>query len=237
MSAHAVAKSKSSRARSRPTTENLYVELKRMILSFELRPGARFTETELADRFCVSRTPIREVLLRLEAEHYLTIRPKQGCFVRDIDIDELTQRYQVRIELELLSLQLAHRYMPQHDLERLAEDWKPAAQHGRSAKPDLMLEREESFHLRLAAGGRNRALYEYISDINHHIRIVRRLDFTSGERIDTTYAEHHRIVCCLLQHDLKSAQRLMRDHITHSMEFSRSLTLLKLAQLRARHRV
>lgn len=225
------AKSRVKRRQVRPA-QDIYTAVKDLILSFELAPGSRFTETELATRFAVSRTPIREALLRLEAEHYLTIRPKQGCFVREVDIAELSQRYQVRIEMEMLSLQLAGLHMSDKALESLAQAWDPAVQRGRSAKPDLMVEREESFHLALAEGGGNRALYDYLKDINHHIRIVRRLDFTSTERILSTYREHHAIATLLLDRNIKAAQKLMREHITHSMEFAKTLTLLRLAQLR-----
>ncbi|HEX4025343.1 MAG TPA: GntR family transcriptional regulator [Steroidobacteraceae bacterium] len=214
--------------RNRTAAPDVYATLKDMILSFELYPGSRFTETQLAERFGVSRTPIREALKRLEAEHYLTVRPKQGCFVRDVDIIDLTQRYQVRIELELLSLRLACSHMPDRELQLLADEWDPAVQRGRSAKPSLMDLKEESFHLALAAGGGNRPLYEYIQDINHHIRILRRLDFTSPERIDRTYEEHYGIVQHLLHRDLRPAQRLMRAHITQSMQFAKTLTLLEL---------
>lgn len=226
-------RSTATSADARPTVDELYAAVKELILSFELHPGARFTETELAVKFGVSRTPVREALLRLEAEHYIVIRSKQGCFVREIDIAELTQRYRVRIELEMLSLELACLHMPDAQLRRLAATWDPANRPTRAGKPDSILYREESFHLALAAGGGNQALYEYIQDINHHIRIVRRLDFTSAERIASTYQEHCQIATLLLRRDLKAAQRLMRQHITRSMEFSRTLTLLKLAQLRA----
>lgn len=217
---------------ARPTAEDIYSAMKDSILSFELHPGARFTETELALKFGVSRTPVREALLKLEAEHYIAIRSKQGCFVREIDIGDLTQRYHVRIELEMLSLQLACQHMPDVELRRLAAAWDPAGRPARVGKPDTLLGREESFHLAIAAGSGNRALHEYIEDINHHIRIVRRLDFTSAERIASTYQEHHQIATLLLRRDLKAAQRLMRQHITRSMQFAKTLTLLKLAQLR-----
>lgn len=227
------AKASAKRQQARPA-QIIYTAVKDLILSFELAPSSRFTETELAERFAVSRTPIREALLRLEAEHYITVRAKQGCFVRDVDIADLTQRYQVRIELEMLSLQLAGLHMPDKDLQKLAHAWDPSVQRGRSAKPDVMLEREESFHLALAEGGGNHALYEYLKDVNHHIRIVRRLDFTNAERIGNTYSEHHAIAQLLLERDVKAAQRLMREHITHSMEFAKTLTLLRLAQVRGK---
>ena len=226
-------RSAAGRGDTRPTAEDIYSAMKSLILSFELHPGSRFTETELALRFGVSRTPVREALLKLEAEHYIAIRSKQGCFVREIDIGDLTQRYQVRVELEMLCLQLACLRMPDSELRRLAAAWDPAGRPMRVGKPDAILDREESFHLAIAAGSGNQALYGYIQDINHHIRIVRRLDFTSAERIASTYREHHQIATLLLRRDLKAAQRLMRQHINRSMQFAKTLTLLKLAQLRA----
>ncbi|MHB8455444.1 MAG: GntR family transcriptional regulator [Acidiferrobacterales bacterium] len=216
----------------RASALDIYATLKEAILSFELYPGARFTETELAERFGVSRTPIREALQRLETEHYLSIRPKQGCFVRELDITDLTQRYQVRIELEMLALQLACVQMPDRSLQQLAEEWDPGIHRDHSVEPNVMELKEESFHLALAAGGGNDALYKYIDDINNHIRIVRRLDFTSPERVTRTYEEHYAIIQHLLQRDLKSAQRLMRAHIMRSMEFAKTLTLMELARKR-----
>lgn len=222
--------------RKRLSAQDVYTTLREMILSFELYPGTRFTETELADYFHVSRTPVREALRRLEAEHYLKVLPKQGCFVRELDISDLVQHYQVRIELEMMSLQLACLHMPDTDLQALASDWDPVQQNERSDDPARMEAREESFHLALAEGGGNRALYRYIQDINHHIRIVRRLDFTSSDRIDRTYEEHYGIVQHLLRRDLKPAQALMRKHINCSLEFAKTLTLMELARRRSGRR-
>ncbi len=93
--------------RQSPHPRDIYRQLKDMILSFVLYPGARVTENELALRFGVSRTPVREALQRLAAEGYVTIRPKQGCFVTDIDIERINHYYDVRIALELRGLELA----------------------------------------------------------------------------------------------------------------------------------
>lgn len=68
------------------------------------------------------RTPIRAALQRLEAEGYVTVLPKQGCFIRNVDIDTLAQYYTIRIKLELLSLELAATYMPEQELSLLAEE-------------------------------------------------------------------------------------------------------------------
>ena len=68
--------------KKRISTQQIYQDLRQMIMDFDLFPGMRITETELADNFKVSRTPVREALQRLELEGFVSIRPKQGCFER-----------------------------------------------------------------------------------------------------------------------------------------------------------
>ena len=205
-----------------------------MILDFGLYPGSRITETELAKMFEVSRTPIRAALQRLEAEGYLTIRPKQGCFIRNVDIETLAQYYRVRVALEMLSLQLACTYMSEAELQDLANAWDPARQQGRSDNVDEMEAMDESFHITLAEGGGNLALAHYLNDLNRHIRVIRRLDFTDPARIDSTYKEHYEICQHLLKRDLSSAQTLMQMHINRSESFAKTLTLTQLAKSKNR---
>jgi DNA-binding GntR family transcriptional regulator len=221
-------------ARSKQSTNGeVFEKLREMILNFELYPGSRITETELAERFSVSRTPIREALQRLAYEGHIVIMPKQGCFVRNIDIDELTQHYRVRIALEMLSLEVACAEMGDAELEALAEDWDPVEQKGRTDNSEKMEARDECFHIALAEGGGNKALAHYLQQVNSQIRVIRRLDFTNSDRIDRTYAEHHEIVQQLLRRDLEGAKALMTTHITRSEEFAKSLTLRQLARPQA----
>lgn len=211
------------------SAKEVYTRLREMILNFEIYPGSRVTETELADYFGVSRTPIRSALQRLEVEGYLTVLPKQGCFIRNLDIEDLRKYYQVRMSLEQLSLQLACTFMSDTDLGELAEAWDPGRQAERSDDPEEMEARDEAFHLALAEGGGNLVLRNYLADVNRHLRIVRRLGFTMAERIDQTYGDHYQICQSLLRRDLNEAQSLMRDHIAHNEKFVKTITLTQLA--------
>ena len=69
----------------------VYDQLKKKIIDFEIYPGTRLTELEIAEEFAVSRTPVRAALQRLETEGQITILPKQGCFVRSVDIETISQ--------------------------------------------------------------------------------------------------------------------------------------------------
>lgn len=216
-------------AEAKLSAKDVYTSLRERILNFELYPGSRVTENELADYFGVSRTPIRSALQRLEAEGYLTVMPKQGCFIRTLDIEDLRNYYQVRMSLEHLSLQLACTFMSDAALKELAAAWDPGRQVDRSDDPEEMEARDEAFHLGLAEAGGNLVLHAYLADVNRHLRIVRRLGFTMPERIDQTYDDHFRICQSLLRRDLPQAQTLMREHIAHNEQFVKTITLTQLA--------
>lgn len=212
--------------------QDIYGVLREMILSFELYPGTRVTETELAEYFQVSRTPIREALLRLENEGHLTIRSKQGCFIRQIDIAELSEYYRVRTALEYAAVEDACNHMPSNEVERLIELWTPLKRPKKIAA-NAMEERDESFHITLALAGGNGILVKYLRDINDHIRVIRRVDFNDPERIQRTFQEHYQILQAILNRDAAKARILIRRHIQRSEEFAKTLTLTQLARKKA----
>lgn len=216
-----------TRAKSE-TAQSIYFTLRDMILNFELQPLSRLTETELATYFKVSRTPIREALQRLATEDLISIRPKQGCFVRGIDFDEFADYYQIRIHLEMLSLETACANMPDEALKKLCEVWEKNVDAGEPGNAERIAHLDEAFHIKLAEGGGNRVLVKMLEDINNRIRIVRRLDFTDQERIAKTYEEHYRILQILLKRDVAAAKSAMIEHIQKSEEFTKKLTMVNL---------
>lgn len=223
-------------ARHATHPRDIYRQLKEMILGFSLYPGARVTENELAARFGVSRTPVREALQRLSAEGYVTIRPKQGCFVTDIDIERINHYYDVRMALETRGLDLACLSMSDSQLRKLAAQWDPQQAPATPPPMETMVARDEGFHMALARGGGNTVLAGYLEDVNEHIHIVRRLDFSEATRVDHTYAEHHEILLRLLERDAEGAKTLMLRHIRKSAEVAKTITLTQLAQQRIRAR-
>ena len=98
--APAAAERPSSPARER--FERIYRTLRDRICLLDYPPGTRLSEEELADEFATSRTPIRRVLARLEIEGLVKARHGVGTIVTDIDIEELTQVYHLRMELAVL---------------------------------------------------------------------------------------------------------------------------------------
>jgi DNA-binding GntR family transcriptional regulator len=209
----------------KPNAQEIYERLRNMIMSLQLMPGSRITENQLADFFNVSRTPIRAALQRLENEHLLAIKAKQGCYVRTIDMVQISHYYDVRVALENLVLTEISQLRDWSELQTLAESWNPATLfYGLEVTAELK-QAEEDFHQQLADISRNSVLAGFIADINDHIRVVRLLGFPNEKSVLDTYDEHFRICNFLLQHNLTAAQDEMTNHIRKSQDQANRVTL------------
>lgn len=199
-----------------------------MITNLQIIPGSRLTETQLADFFNVSRTPIRAALHRLESEGLLSIKPKQGCFIRNIDMLKISQYYDVRIAVETMVQGEIGGLKDLSELGELAARWDPATySFGTEATDELKFE-EENFHLELARISCNEVLRNYLLDINDHIRVVRRLGWPDSRSVEDTYKEHFSICQLLLERNIKGAQKEIAKHIRKSQEQANRVTLHQL---------
>ena len=104
---------------SRERFERLYRTIRDRICLFEYPPGGRLSEEELAKEFSTSRTPVRRVLARLEADGLIEARHGVGHFVTSLQLEELTQLYQLRMELAVLMGRLAPIPRSREDLDRI----------------------------------------------------------------------------------------------------------------------
>lgn len=213
-----------------------YTQIKALIFDFGLMPGDRFSETELAERIQVSRTPLRQALQRLEREGFVKVFPKAGWQVAPLDFDTFDQLYDLRILLEChAAARLCEEAQDRPQLAALAALWLvPDAERAQQAGEVGTL--DEAFHRGLVQGSANREMLRVHSEITERIRIIRRLDFTQTSRIAATYDEHARILGALTRRRSDEAQRLLRAHIEQSKLEVRKITLDMLYQARQRSR-
>lgn len=205
--------------------EQVYERLKAEIDGFRWVPGQRRSEAEVGQWLGMSRTPVREALLKLRAEERIDVEPKTGWFVRPIDFDRIEQLYDLRVVLERWAVtRLCEQEDAGSGLKRLKEVWlvKPeerlidAAQVGRL---------DEEFHTQLVQAAGNEEIARVHRDVTERIRFVRRLDFTRGDRIEATYLEHAKILRAVMQRRLEPALLLLSSHIGQSKLEVRHITL------------
>ncbi|MBU4681042.1 GntR family transcriptional regulator [Cedecea davisae] len=212
--------------------ERIYQQLKQEIFDFQLLPGDRFSENEIADRMSASRTPVRQALYALQQEGYVDVQPRSGWQIKAVDFESLESLYDLRIVLELEAVKrLCQRAEPDwpQPLQALKQFWldSPQLDEGMNVAPH-----DEAFHMTLVSSAGNPEMARIHREITEKIRIVRRLDFTRQPRVTATYAEHGQILLAVWDRNLQEAQIRLHDHIAASQKEVRQITLHMLHQAR-----
>ena len=218
--------------------DEVYRQLKQDLAEFVLVPGDRFTENEVSDRLGVSRTPVRQALLRLQSEGHVEVLFRAGWRVLPFDFARFDQLYDLRQLLECTAVRrICEDCAPvdRAQLDALAATWLvPAAR--RSSDAAEVASWDEAFHCALVSAAGNAEMARVHRDVTERIRIIRRLDFTKRARIDHTYEEHGKILRALRARRAGQAVMLLSAHIATSQAEVRKITLHQMHMARARGR-
>jgi len=193
--------------------EELRLQLADEIVRGALPPGAALDETDIARRFSVSRTPVREALRQLVASGLVEARPHRGAVVAQPSIERLTDMFEAMAELEALCAGLAAERMrpvERHQLEAVHEELRVLSHAG---NPDRFHEVNERFHNTIYAGSQNAYVAEMTLATRVRVQPFRRAQFRNLGRLAKSHAEHDRVVVAILRGDKTGAAAAMRDHI------------------------
>jgi DNA-binding GntR family transcriptional regulator len=212
----------------------VYLQIKGEIWDFHLLPGDRFTETQIALRCGVSRTPVRDALYRLKREGYLEVAFRSGWSVQPFDFKRFDELYDLRIVLESAAVERLCQMEAAPALAELKSIWLvPAAERDSDARRVAKL--DEQFHCTLVAAAGNQELARTHAELTEKIRVIRRLDFLKEQRVDATYEEHAKVLRLIMRRKAAEAVILLRSHITQSKNEVRKITLHMLHEARALH--
>lgn len=212
-------------------SEIAYRRLKAAIFDFVLLPGEGFTETDMAERLEMSRTPVREALFRLELEGYVKVAYRSGWSVAPFDFRKLEELYDLRVVLECTAVDRLCAMVPMPDLGLLRASWL-VAEKDRKTDITEVAALDEAFHSTLVSAAGNQQMARVHTDVTDGIRIVRRLDFTQPPRIAATYEEHAKILRAVLARRADPAKLMLRTHIEASKAEVRKITIHKLHSAR-----
>lgn len=202
-----------------------YEKLRQALDNYQYVPGDRFSENEVGSQLGMSRTPVREALVRLQREGYISVMPKMGWVVNRLDFTLFEQLYDVRAVLECAAVDLLVSALDLvQRLQPLDSIWCVAVQARLTDKNEVS-SLDERFHMDMVAASGNLEMARIHRDITDRIRIVRRLEFTSNYRIDATYEEHGDILQALLRRDGLQAKALLQQHIRTSRDEVKNITL------------
>jgi DNA-binding GntR family transcriptional regulator len=199
--------------RRRPGRGKAYYLLREAIVSCELEPGRQLSENELATRLGVSRTPIREALVRLRDDRLVEIVAQLGTFVSCISEEAVADAYFVREALECAAVRGAATRAQKSDVAALSailarqDDVRAADDYGRWFVLD------EEFHNALCDLSGHGVAWSLIRRVSGHLDRVRRLSLPQPRYLDQMLGEHHLILKAIARGDADAAEDAMRHHL------------------------
>jgi len=175
------------------------------------RPGDRLVESDLAERFGVSRTPIREALQRLETQSLLA-RDGRSLIVASLDHNQLAELYVVRAELEGLAASLAARHATAEEvsvLRDMVEDDRKLM-----GRPDAMARANRRFHKQIHLSSHNRFLVQQLDLVHRSMALMATTSLAAVGRDEVAIAEHDAIVSAIEARDTDAAHAALKAHIS-----------------------
>lgn len=179
------------------------------------RPGDRLVESELADRFGVSRTPIREALQRLETQRLLA-RDGRSLIVASLNHNQLAELYAVRAELEALAARLAAQHAAPEEIKVLRD--MVEEDKNRLDNPEELARTNRRFHKQLHLASHNRYLVQQLDMVHRTMALLATTSLAAEGRAENAVGEHEAIVQAIEARDGEAAGAALRAHISRAFE-------------------
>lgn len=214
---HTVGSGREEDALARTTAEWVVERLKDDILTGRLAPGTKLVERDLAERYGVSRTPLREALNQLVVRQLATTVPYRGVFVRKVDLGFARDVYEVRSALEGLAGKLAAERATKDEIRLVEAHFKSIERLSRlqasdqSVRDDIM-RNNTRFHRAIAVSAHNALLLNKIEEIWTSVSLVRFYVWQTEDRIESSLLEHAEMLEALRKRDGERMQVLCAEH-------------------------
>ena len=200
---------------TKSNNKDAYLLILEAIDSHVYKPGDRLVESELADRFGVSRTPIREALQRLETQSLLT-RDGRSLIVASLDHTQMAELYVVRGELEGLAARMAASHATPEEVrvlrDMLEEDRKLLGD------PVALSRANKRFHKQIHLASHNRFLVRQLDLVHRSMALLATTSLAAEGRGERALDEHAAIVDAIAAGDGDTAAQALRDHISRAYE-------------------
>jgi DNA-binding GntR family transcriptional regulator len=195
-------------------SDNLRSRLEEEIIEGRLQPGQRLDESEIAKRFDVSRTPVREALRSLAASGLIEMRPRQGAVVATLTIPALVEMFEVMSELEGLCVRLACRRITPEQRRAIKAAHQGCIESARDEDPERFYAANKVFHETIYAASRNRFLEQTTRNVRNSVAPYRRYITYQPGRMAGSVEEHEAVLNAILSGNVEEGHRLMRAHVS-----------------------
>ena len=195
------------------TADKLISDIRNEVSSGILKPGDQLEVTALAERFGVSRTPIREAIRTLVESGVLETRPRKGSFVRVLSAKQLLDLFQVAAELEGMACRLAALSLTKENVEAIERGLAKCTQAAEAQNNAEYAMANLDFHTAIHNASGNDWLIEQLRQLQINLNSYRTMPYEIRGRLNKSTDEHKIICDAILSGDGEHACNLMRDHM------------------------
>jgi DNA-binding GntR family transcriptional regulator len=194
-------------------SDQIRMRIESAIASGELLPGDAIDDIALAHHYKVSRTPVREALLQLQAQGILSSTPRGGSMVAKMNLQQLLSLWELLAELEGIAVRLACERMTNDDIKALMKLHRSSKKIADKEDMDGWQEANLKFHEIIYEGARNPFLRQEVLRIRSRTGVYRRHAFGALGRIKSSYDQHEKIVNAVEKREAEAASLCMADHM------------------------
>lgn len=202
-----------SRMRDSSTRSQVYTQLRAEIITLAMQPGQVLSESELAEVYGVSRTPVREALIRLAGENLVEVVPQLGTFVSRISVREVTEAQFIRETLERASLPHAIERITPADEAALRSVLARQAAAGERGDLVEWFSTDEELHRALLEIAGHPKTWSVVSSIKAHLDRVRMLSLPDPAILSSMHGQHATLVDHVAAKRTQQADKLLTQHL------------------------
>jgi DNA-binding GntR family transcriptional regulator len=202
-----------SRMRDSSTRSQVHAQLRGEIVSLEMVPGQVLSESELADQYGVSRTPVREALIRLADENLVEVVPQLGTFVSRISVRDVTEAQFIRETLERASLPHAIKRLTADEEAHLRSLLAKQSDAGRRGDLTEWFSTDEQLHRALLEIAGHPKTWSVVSSIKAHLDRVRILSLPDPKILASMHSQHATLVDHVSNKRTRQADKLLTEHL------------------------
>ncbi|TVL92454.1 GntR family transcriptional regulator [Streptomyces sp. SAJ15] len=201
-------------AKQPPAAERVYAHVKRAVLDRSYEGGTLLTEGDLAEAVGVSRTPVREALLRLEVEGLIKLYPKKGALVLPVSAQEIADVVETRLLVEEHAVRKAALAPRAELLDRLALLLAEQQRHADAGDLAAVADSDRAFHAEIVRSAGNQILYRLYDQLrDRQLRMGVAVMHAHPDRIAKNIAEHGEILDALRAGDADAAAAVVHRHV------------------------
>ena len=191
--------------------EKILETIREAILKGHLKPGEKVAEPELAERFGISRTPIREAFRQLESEGYLTVIPRKGAVVAALSERDVQEFYAIKSILEGYAASLAAGNLTEKELERLEAVNQKLRTLSKEGDVRYFYRVHNEFHEIFLKAADNKKLNELIHQLGMKFNRLRMASLSVEGRMEISVAEHEKLLEAFRRKDGDMAEKLVKQ--------------------------